>query len=472
MSDISKIESADVVIIGAGPVGMFCTLELLPYGVSVVVLETRTEPDTRLRARVLQSQTLSILERRGLLDEIQPAEKRTVVHYGGFEKVRTSEIRADHRYSLFARQQSLEAVLAKRLSETDCSPRWGHTVTEVAADTTEPVVTVRADDTTYQIRARYVLACDGGRSRTRRALGIDFAGLPPTLAGFQAMATITSSADLSDGWHRTDQGMYVMGPGRRMALIDYGGDTTRSPEGEELAAEYAEALRRVIGPDTVATDVESLTRFSDNSRLASQYRKGSVFLVGDAAHVHPPFGAQGLNLGIQDAANLTWKLGAVLTGVAPESLLDTYERERRPAAQNVIDLALSQSALMRPDPQTTALRIIFDRLLDDPVTNRAIAEMMAGVNLRYPAVGCSSTGRYARDLPVVDASGQESTLARLQLAHPTCHIVVQGVDCDGTEAGEAPLPVTPLRARVAGAATSDRAHWVRPDGYVAACLAA
>lgn len=452
---------------------MFCAQELSQYGLRVGVYETRTAPDERLRARVIQSMTLSVLERRGLLEGLEPSERRTIVHYAGFETIDTSRAATDHRYSLFVRQQVLEEKLAARLQALGVPVHQGFTVTDFTQADDRVVVRVEpiAGGQVATVSAAYMLACDGGKSGIRRALGVPFTGVPASLVGFQAMATIAGLDDTNDGWRRTRGGMYVLGPGRRMAVIDFVSDPAASAD---LAIDdaYAESLQAVLGPGVTATEVDSLTRFSDNARVADTYLVGRVLLVGDAAHVHPPFGAQGLNLGVQDASNLCWKLGGILTDRVDPGILDSYEDERRYMAQRVIEFSLSQSALMRPDDQTTALRNVVEELLARPSINLAIAERMSGFANSYGPSASSHVGAYAWDCDVLREDGSPARLAQTQLEYPTHFVAMLEADCDETcDAGTAPSswPSVSVRRAFAGAQSTGRVHWIRPDGYVSAC---
>lgn len=470
----------DVAIIGAGPVGMFLAVELAAFDLDVVHIEKRTLPDDRLRARVLQSRTLSHLARRDLLECLTPATPRGIVHFAGMEVIDTSQIAADYPYSLYVRQQVLEQALADRLGALARPPRYGHELIEITQDDDAVELQVRdtSQDKDYRIRARYAIACDGGRSITRRKMGVKFDGSSPSMVGFQGLAKLRSTDDFPVGWARTANGMYAIGPEvDRIVVLDYSSDSSTlssRPTGQDnlLADEFSESVRRVVGPNVEVQKVTSLTKFTDNARIASSYRRGRILLAGDAAHTHPPFGGQGLNLGIQDAANLGWKLGAHAAWGASSAILDSYQSERRPVAEAVVVFARAQSALMRPDDQTTSLRHIVALLLDTPTVNLQVADMISGNDIRYPFPGSHCSGEYARD-EAVELDGEEATLAGLQARFPGRPILLIGRDHDTSQLNSLAASMKGLIVCGVGENHSRRhdksIRLVRPDGYLEWC---
>lgn len=248
--------------------------------------------------------------------------------------------------------------------------------------------------------AALVVGCDGGRSTVRRLAGFTFDGTPATITGRQALVEIADPNPLQRGWHRTGHGMVVFGPDpRRVLTVEFDGPPA-DRESPLDRAEIEASLRRVSGTDVTVTSLLTGTRWTDNTCRAAGYRRGRVLLAGDAAHVHPPFGGQGLDLGFQDAANLGWKLAATVAGHAPDGLLDTYDDERAPVAAGVLENTRAQVALMRPDPQTAALRDLFADLLGYDDANAHVSSMMFGVD-RYPAVSDHpEAGRIVADRPV------------------------------------------------------------------------
>ena len=232
------------------------------------------------------------------------------------------------------------------------------------------------------IRCSYLVGCDGGRSPVRKMAGFDFPGCDPTMTMYQAVAEIDHPERLLPGGFRhTPGGMFFLFSGR-LIMLDFSGppkDRQAPITHEEIEA----VLRRVSGADVRVKAFENASRWTDNTRLADTYRRGRVLLAGDAAHIHSPFGGQGMSLGLVDAANLGWKLAMVIRGEMPESLLDTYTAERRPVAEAVLANTLAQNAIMRPDPQSGAMRDLVANLMQVDDVNRLFGEMMSGLSIRY-----------------------------------------------------------------------------------------
>jgi hypothetical protein len=238
----------------------------------------------------------------------------------------------------------------------------------------------------------------------RRLGGFDFPGTDPTITGRQALVDIAEPNPLEKGWHRTEHGMIVFGPGpSRVLTVEFDGP----PGGRDaplIREEIEGSLQRVSGTDVRVTALHKGTRWTDNTRQATKYRRRRLLLAGDAAHVHPPFGGQGLNLGLQDAANLGWKLAAGLQGHGSAALLDSYHRERWPSASAALENTRAQIALMRPGPQVSALRELFAELLEYDDANQHVSRLMTGVDLPYPMDSeHQEAGRVVADRAVGDA---------------------------------------------------------------------
>jgi 2-polyprenyl-6-methoxyphenol hydroxylase-like FAD-dependent oxidoreductase len=284
-------------------------------------------------------------------------------------------------------QEGLEAMLADRARSLGIEVRRACEVTSVVQQA-DGVDVAWASPTVPtgegRLRCSYLVGCDGGRSSVRKLAGFDFPGTDPTSTFYQAICEIDRPELLMpSGWHRTSGGVFSYGPiPGRVVMIDF----TGPPEDREapVTREEIEAvLRRISGTEVRVNALESGSRWGDNTRLVDSYRRGRVLLAGDAAHVHSPFGGQGLSLGLVDAANLGWKLAAVVRGEMPDSLLDTYTAERRPVAEAVLDNTRAQVAIMRPDPQSGALRDLVASLMQFDDVNRLIGEMMSGLSTRY-----------------------------------------------------------------------------------------
>jgi 2-polyprenyl-6-methoxyphenol hydroxylase-like FAD-dependent oxidoreductase len=320
---------------------------------------------------------------------------------------------------------------------------------------------VRGPGALRELDAAFLVGCDGARSVVRKLAGFDFPGTDPTLTGRQGIVELDHPERLLPlGWRRTRAGMMAYGPRPgRLSIIEFDGPPA-DRDAPVTAAEFEESLRRVSGADVRITALRSATRWTDNARQSSTYRRGRVLLAGDAAHIHSPFGGQGLNLGLVDATNLGWKLAATVRGDAPEGLLDTYTSERHPVAASVLENTRAQLALMRPDPQTTALRDIVAELLTTfPDVNRHFGEMTSGVGTRYDLDDDDPlVGRLAADGELT-IDGVPTRL--YSLMHDGRGLFVDG---DGV-ASEAVL-AWPSRVRVVKASGA-RSMLIRPDGCIA-----
>ncbi|MFI6101370.1 FAD-dependent monooxygenase [Lentzea sp. NPDC051213] len=374
--------SGDVTIVGAGPVGLLLACELALQGVRTTVLERLTTQAGTIKAQMISGRTVEMLAMRGLgpaIDAASAAETanlawrgRTTGHFAGLFKLDGLEL-------LMLTQQALERVLEARAGELGVEIRRGVEVTDL------------------DLGSEYVIGCDGGRSTVRKLAGIEFAGTGPTLTGYQAIVDL--DGELDRGWHHTPTGVYASGPLKgRIMMIEYDGPpATRDVTRDTLEA----SLRRISGRDVHITAVHTATSWTDNTRQATTYRKGNVLLAGDAAHVHSPFGGQGLNLGLQDAMNLGWKLA---TG--DSALIDTYTAERHPVADRVLHNTMAQVALTRPDPQARELYALFGDLLDLPDVKRRISAMVQGTDIRYDT-GCAHplAGTFVPGLDLSDGKG-------------------------------------------------------------------
>ncbi|GGM43953.1 FAD-dependent oxidoreductase [Longimycelium tulufanense] len=415
----------DVVVAGAGPVGLLLACELAVGGASVVVLERRPDVDQTMKAGAVGGLAAEALVRLGLGERLERVQwdrgsaviemmresdpeldatlraadaegrldevtseihpfRRVRGHFGGLYMTRPpSPAEEAERAYLFVAQQEIEYALADRARELGV-PVWReHPLDGFRQD--EDGVAVEVGGLDVPLRAGYLVGCDGGRSLVRKLAGFDFPGTEPTITGHQAIVDLDEPDKLLPmGWRRTATGVLAYGPvAGRVLTVEFDGPP--ADRDVPITAEEIEAsLRRVSGTDVRVTAVRSATRFTDNARRASTYRKGRVLLAGDAAHVHPPFGGQGLTLGLMDAANLGWKLAATVAGWAPDGLLDTYTAERRLAAERVLQNNRAQVALMRPGPQTTALREVFAEMMEQDEVLRFLQNMLSGREIRYP----------------------------------------------------------------------------------------
>ncbi len=398
-------EHFDVVVAGAGPVGLLAAIELALGGVRALVLERLAAPSTAMKAKSIGPLAAEVLQRRGLASALDGEEERSFAtiqqfieqsgpdargrgsklsgHFAGLPVRKEAQDEPERRTRAID-QQSLETILADRARSLGIEIRRACEVTGFTQGADGIDVEVASPEGAVSIRCAWLLGCDGGRSFVRKHAGFGFPGVPPSSTFYQVIADIDHpELLLPNGWNRTPGGVFSYGPiPGRLVLIDFSGP----PEDRDapVTREEVEAvLRRISGKELRVTSLTSGSRWGDNTRLADTYRKGRVLLAGDAAHVHSPFGGQGLSLGLADAANLGWKLAAVIRREMPESLLDTYTAERRSVAEAVLANTLAQIALLRPDPQTGALREMMAKLLQLDEVNCFIAGMMRGLSFRY-----------------------------------------------------------------------------------------
>jgi 2-polyprenyl-6-methoxyphenol hydroxylase-like FAD-dependent oxidoreductase len=400
-------ETVDVVIVGAGPTGLMLAVEVVLGGATAMVLDRLEQPDETIKAGAIGALGGEALERRGMAPAIDaeeramtdamaammksngittgpPAWQKIGGHFAGLFLIDQTRQREPERRLRGVRQQALERMLGARALELGIAIKRGSEVTDFSEGPAGITVEGRNSSQDFRLKCAFLVGCDGGRSLIRKRAGFDFPGTEPTLTGHQAIVTLDHPERLLPlGWRRTPKGMLAYGPGPgRVFTVEFDG-----PPGDRdtpiTVEEVQRSVRNVSGADVTVTAMQSATRFTDNARQASTYRKGRVLLAGDAAHVHSPFGGQGLNLGLLDAVNLGWKLAAVVRGTLPQELLDTYTAERHPVAARVLANTRAQVALMRPDALTTELREVVTGLMKTDDGNRFFGEMMSGITTRY-----------------------------------------------------------------------------------------
>ncbi|MBD7958095.1 FAD-dependent monooxygenase [Microbacterium sp. Sa4CUA7] len=393
----------DVVIIGAGPTGMMLAAELRLQGVDVLVIEREAQPHGQVRALGLHVRTIEILDQRGLGDALQAhgTQYRVGGFFGGIDKPWPDDLDTAHGYVLGIPQPVTERLLTEHALALGAQVRRATEAVGIEQDAGG--VTVRLSDGA-ELRARYVVGCDGGRSTVRSLAGIGFAGEAATAEWLLGEVELTAAPDevaaVVARARQTQRGFGVgpAGEGRFRAVVPAASvteDRTEPPAFEE----FTRQLRAHAGTDFGAHSPRWLSRFTDATRLADHYRVGRVLLAGDAAHVHPPQGGQGLNLGIQDAVNLGFKLAADIAGWAPPGLLDTYEAERRPVADDVLNTTRVQSELQSTAPGPRAVRRLITELMDLDGVNRYLIEKITGIGIRYDlGPGSHLVGRRLRDV--------------------------------------------------------------------------
>jgi 2-polyprenyl-6-methoxyphenol hydroxylase-like FAD-dependent oxidoreductase len=470
-----------VVIAGAGPTGLMLAGELALAGVDVAVVERRASQDlSGSRAGGLHSRTIELFDQRGIADRfLSEGQVAQVARFAGI-RLDMSDFPTRYPYGLGLWQNHIERILADWVGEHKVTIYRGREVTGFVQD--ETGVAVALSDG-RSLRARYLVACDGGRGLIRRLADIEFPGLDPTTSSLIAEVEMVEQPKL--GIHRNAFGVHSFGKAKyevRDGEVVYedGGpiwvmvtEEQVGPTSEPTLHNLKEALIAVYGTDYGAHSLTWISRFTDMTRQAASYRKGRVLLAGDAAHVHPPDGGQGLQIGVQDAVNLGWKLAQVVKGISPESLLDTYHAERHPVAARVLHNAMAAVALRREDERTKALRETMSELLGMEEPRKQFAAMMSGLDIRYDfGEGHPLLGRRMPDLDLITANGPLRVYTLLHKARP----VLLNLD-------EPPaFDLSPWADRVRLVNAKCRGAWelpvlgrvpapiavlVRPDGYVA-----
>ncbi len=377
----------DVTIIGGGPTGLMLAAELRLHGVHVLVLEKDAEPTKVVRSLGLHARSIEVLDQRGLLERfLALGTKYPVAGFiAGIRKPAPDRLDTAHPYTLGIFQPVTDRLLAEHAAELGAEVRRGCELVGLSQD--EDGVTAELADGT-RLRSRYLVGCDGGRSTVRKLLGVGFPGEPSkveTLLGEMEIGvpfeTLTAVMDEVRKTH-IRFGFMPLADGTYRASVPAEGvaeDRATPPTLDE----FKQQLRAIAGDDFGVHSPRWLSRFGDATRLADRYRTGRVLLAGDAAHVHPPAGGQGLNLGVQDAFNLGWKLAAEVNGWAPEGLLDSYHTERRPVAAGVLEHTRAQMQLMSLDPGAQAVRRLLSDLMDFEDVNRYLMERVTAIGIRY-----------------------------------------------------------------------------------------
>jgi 2-polyprenyl-6-methoxyphenol hydroxylase-like FAD-dependent oxidoreductase len=459
-----------VVVAGGGPTGMMLAGELALARIDVAIVERRENQELAgSRARGLHARTIEVLDQRGIAERFLSRGQVAQVAAFAQSPLDLSDFPTRHHYGLALAQNHFEHILAAWVDEFSLPVYRGREVTGFVED--ETGVDVQLSDGRV-LRAQYLVGCDGGRSLIRKQAGIDFPGWEPSVSYLIAEVEMTEAPPF--GVRRDEKGTYAIGKADAAGRVGCVLREEQVRQGDEPTLdEVRSALIGLYGTDFGVRNPTWISRFTDMTRQAASYRKGRVLLAGDAAHVHAPNGGQGLNIGVQDAVNLGWKLAEVVSGTAPESLLDTYHAERHPVALRALRTTMAQTALSRGDARMDAVRDTVSELLRMDEPRKRYAALMSGLDVHYElGEGHPLLGRRMPDLDLVTRSGEVRVFSLLHAARPLLlNLGEPGV-----------FDITPWTERVRlidarydgvwelpvfGKVSAPLAVLIRPDGYVA-----
>lgn len=467
----TAFDTTQVIVVGAGPVGLWCASELALRGIDVILLEQLEQPVPFSKALTIHPRTLEMFAQRGVLDRfLERGVRLPTGHFGVLDsRLDFTLLDTNYPFTLMFPQAETERMLEALATERGATIRRGAAVVAVDEEGGRIVISIeRPDGRQDRLAADYVIGADGTRSIVRSAAGISFDGVGSTAWGFlgdvvlddppaeRAFSTANSSGLL----------MIVPMPGGIHRIV--GQDPLMQHGGELSLDEFRTAVQNIAGRDFGLRDPSWLSRYGNAARIADRYRAGRVLLAGDAAHMHFPAGGVGMNVGLQDAANLSWRLADVLEGFASDALLDAYSDERRPVGVELLTGSQAQTVLTgATSPDGLALReFLSNTIAQVPEFSRYLGERLSGLAVRYGT--STDAGWRAPDLHTATgtlygalSSGQPVLVHRDELPQP---IATMARERDVVTAAASPEDLHP---RWEASAVS----LVRPDGYVAWSLA-
>ncbi|MBB4783441.1 FAD-dependent oxidoreductase [Streptomyces rapamycinicus] len=487
---MSTAQSTDVVVVGSGPTGLTLAHELALAGVRVIVIDKLADPNEHSKALGLQPRTVEVLDMRGLLGAVLERSLTQVpdAHFAGLPVVMNYlGWGSRHPYGVIIPQDRVEGVLEETLAARyGIEVRRSHELVDLEQDADGVTSTVATPDGAVRLRSRYVVGCDGSRSAVRKRLGVAFPGTRTAFSGVVADVTLKKGADALgerpksirdllgvDKAHQ-DRMTWPLVPLQnglyRVVWGIYGRGETDADQ-PVTAAEVRDSVRLRYGDAVEVDEIRWLSRFTDSAYQAEHYRRGRVLLAGDAAHVHLPAAGQGLNLGVQDAMNLGWKLAAEVAGWAPAGLLDSYHGERHPIGESVVENTRAQAVLTNPSEEYDGLRAIFVRLLRMGPVSHYLAGMVSGLDIRYPMPGGGTDELTGARMPDPDLSvdGAERPMSTLLRSGRGLLLTTDATRRWATQATAWTGRVDAVTAAALPDVPAD-AVLVRPDGYV--CWAA
>lgn len=467
-----------VAVVGGGPVGMLIAAELAHYGIQVTVVEQNATTLDVPKAGTLHARTAQSLRRRGYLSgpeatmKLLEQERSQPFHFAGLPGLTVTGPAVEGEPIVGRAQSELERIFERTARERGATVLRGCQAGAVRVREEEAEVVFEDENGTVTLSADWVVGADGARSLVREQADFTSEEHLPQTRAVLGLVDLDAPYQAPAGWNITERGWTVIGPNpfgpSRVAAFEFDGPHSdrRTPL---TLDELCSTVSRIAGRDIPMRNAYFLDRFSDYARLTHSYRKGRVLLAGDAAHVHFPVGGQGLNLGLQDALNLSWKLAHHLNGWPSPFLLDSYTAERRPPAARTIANTQAQLALMRPGAAHDPLRTLFTELLQNPAVSRHLGDMISDQDITLPTDPSASpwAGTFLPNLPLTTGGRHTDVAGMLRTGRLQLFLLVTEQEPELRKAAapwEEVLDITSAMSEVPLAAS---ALLLRPDGYLA-----